>query len=113
MPKKIPADRALESENWDRMTDNILNSALSSLLPFLQHHSARTLADALLERLSTHLATELHYIRTGKNLDGLGEYTSAQTFRDRFVKMGGIGGLRTPERFGPGYPKSKANPNGY
>lgn len=113
MPRKIPEHRTLESENWDRMTDNVLNSALSGLLPFLQHHSARTLADALLERLSTHLATELHYIRTGKNPDGLGEHTSAQTFRDRFVKMGGIGGLRPPEHFGPGYPKSKSNPNGY
>ena len=89
MPK-IPPDRTLESENWDRMTDNVLNSALSGLLPFLQHHSARTLADALLERLSTHLATELHYIRTGINSDGLGEYTSAQTFRDQFIKMGGV-----------------------
>jgi hypothetical protein len=95
------------------MTDSILNSALSGLLPFLRHHSARSLADALLERLSTHLATELHYIRTGENLDGLGEYTSAQTFRDRFVKMGGITGLRAPERCGPGYPKSKSNPAGY
>jgi hypothetical protein len=85
----IPAHLTLESEQWDRFTDNVLNNALSGLLPFLQHHSARTLAGALLERLSTHLATELHYIRTGKNLDGLGEYTSAQTFRDRFVKMGG------------------------
>jgi hypothetical protein len=83
------AHRTLESENWDRMTDNVLNSALSGLLPFLQHHSARTLADALLERLSTHLATELHYIRTGKHSDGLGEYTSAKTFRNRFVEMGG------------------------
>jgi hypothetical protein len=110
--KKIPAHCTLESENWDRMTDNLLNSALSSLLPFLQHHTARTLADALVERLSTHLATELHYIRTGINSEGLGEYTSAQTFRDRFVKMGGIHGLRPPERFGPGYPKSKSNPNG-
>jgi hypothetical protein len=69
------------------MTDSILNSALSGLLPFLRHHSARALADALLERLSTHLVTELHFIRTGKNIDGLGEYTSAQTFRDRFVSM--------------------------
>ena len=112
MPRKIPEHRTLESENWDRMTDNVLNGALSGLLPFLQHHPARTLADALLERLSTHLATELHYIRTGKNLDGLGEHTSAQTFRDRFVKMGGIGGLRPPERFGPGYP-SKSNSGGY
>jgi hypothetical protein len=87
VPRKIPEHFTLESENWDRMTDSILNSALSGLLPFLQHHSARTVADALLERLTTHLATELHYIRTGKNLDGLGEYTSAQTFRDRFVSM--------------------------
>ena len=113
MTRKIPQHCTLESENWDRMTDNILNSALSGLLPFLQHHSARTLADALLERLSTHLATELHYIRTGKNSDGLGEYTSAKTFRERFIAMGGIGGLRTPEHFGPGYPKSKTNPGGY
>ena len=89
MPK-LPPHRTLESENWDRMTDNVLNSALSGLLPFLQHHSARTLADALLERLSTHLATELHYIRTGKNSDGLGEYTSAKTFREKFVAMGGV-----------------------
>ena len=90
MPKQIPPHRTLESENWDRMTDNVLNSALSGLLPFLQHHSARTLVDALLERLSTHLATELYYIRTGKNSDGLGEYTSAKTFREKFVAMGGV-----------------------
>jgi hypothetical protein len=32
----------------------------------------------------------LHYIRTGKNSDGLGEYTSAKTFRERFVAMGGV-----------------------
>jgi hypothetical protein len=88
--RKIPQHRTLESENWDQMTDSVLNSALSGLLPFLQHHSARTLADALLERLSTHLATELHYVRTGKNSDGLGEYTSAQTFREKFVAMGGV-----------------------
>ena len=113
MSKKIPAHLTLESEQWDRFTDNVLNNALSGLLPFLHHHTARTLADALLERLSTHLATELAYIRTGKNADGLGEYTSAQVFRDRFVKMGGIGGLRVPERFGPGYPKSESNPGGY
>jgi len=89
MPK-IPPHRTLDSENWDRMTDSILNSALSQLLPFLQHHSAKTLANALLERLHTHLATELQYIRTGKSSDGLGEYTSAKTFRDRFLQMGGI-----------------------
>ncbi len=105
MTRKIPPHRTLESETWDCMTDSVLNSALSGLLPFLQHHSARTLADALLERLSTHLATELHYIRTGKNSDGLGEYTSAKAFREKFVAMGGIGGLRTPEHFVPGYPK--------
>lgn len=90
MSKKIPAHRTLESEQWDRMTDNVLNNALSGLLPFLQHHTARTLADSLLERLSTHLSTEMHYIRTGKNIDGLGEYTSAQTFREQFIEMGGI-----------------------
>jgi hypothetical protein len=88
--RKIPPHRTLESENWDRMTDGILNSALTGLLPFLQHHPARTLADALLERLSTHLATELHYIRTGKDSDGLGEYTSAKTFREKFMAMGGV-----------------------
>ena len=84
-----PASRALDSENWDRATDNVLNTAHSQLLPFLQFHSAKTLAAALLERLQTHLATELHYVRTGKNSDGLGEYTSAKTFRTRFVEMGG------------------------
>jgi hypothetical protein len=89
MPK-IPPSRTLESENWDQMTDNVLNSALSGLLPFLQHHSARTLADALLERLHTHLQTELVYVRTGRSSDSLGEYTSAKTFRDRFLEMGGI-----------------------
>jgi hypothetical protein len=113
MSKKIPAHLTLESEVWDRATDNVLNTAESQLLPFLQFHTGRVLAERLLERLSTHLATELTFIRTGKNPDGLGEYTSAQTFRDRFVKMGGIGGLRAPERFGPGYPKSKSNPGGY
>ena len=66
----IPPHRALESENWDRMTDGILNSALTGLLPFLQHHSGPTLAKALLERLHTHLQTELVYIRTGKSLMG-------------------------------------------
>jgi hypothetical protein len=87
--KTNPASRALDSDNWDRATDNVLNTAHSQLLPFLQFHSAKTLADALLERLQTHLATELHYVRTGKNSDGLGEYTSAKTFRTRFVEMGG------------------------
>jgi hypothetical protein len=87
---EVPANRDLESDNWDRMTDNVLNTALSGLLPFLQHHSAETLATALLERLSTHLKTELHFIRTGKDSDGLGEYTSVQTFRDKFLAMGGI-----------------------
>jgi hypothetical protein len=111
MTRKIPQHRTLESENWDRMTDSILNSALSGLLPFLQYHSGPTLAKALLERLHTHLQTELVFIRTGKSSDG--EYTSAKTFRDRFLQMGGIGGLRTPEHFGPGYPKSKTNPGGY
>jgi hypothetical protein len=81
--------RTLESENWDRMTDNVLNSALSGLLSFLQYHSGPTLAKALLERLHTHLQTELVYIRTGKPTDGLGEYTSAKTFREKFVAMGG------------------------
>jgi hypothetical protein len=84
-----PASRAIGSDNWDRATDNVLNMAHSQLLPFLQFHSAKTLANALLERLQTHLATELHYVRTGKNSDGLGEYTSAKTFRTRFVEMGG------------------------
>jgi hypothetical protein len=84
-----PCSCALDSENWDRATDNVLNMAHSQLLPFLQFHSAKTVADALLERLQTHLATELHYVRTGKNSDGLGEYTSAKTFRTRFVEMGG------------------------
>ena len=88
MPRKIPEHCTLEYENWDRMTNKFSNGALSGSSSFLcKHHPARTLADALLERLSTHLATELHYIRTGKNLDGLGEYTSAQTFRrSSFVK---------------------------
>jgi hypothetical protein len=81
--------RTLESENWDRMTDNVLNSALSGRLSFLQYHSGPTLAKALLERLHTHLQTELVYIRTGKPTDGLGEYTSAKTFREKFVAMGG------------------------
>jgi len=83
-----PASRALDSEQWDRATDNVLNTAHSQLLSFLQFHSAKTLADALLERLQTHLATELHYVRTGKNSSGLGEYPSAETFRTRFVEMG-------------------------
>jgi len=87
---KIPQHRTLESENWDRLTDNILNSALSSLLPFLRHHPGPTLAKALLDRLQTHLQTELVYIRTGKNVDGLGEYTSAKTFREKFIAMGGV-----------------------
>ncbi len=90
MTRKIPPHRTLESENWDRMTDGILNSALTGLLPFLQHHSGPTLAKALLERLHTHLQTELVYIRTGKHSDGLGEYTSAKTFREKFIAMGGI-----------------------
>jgi hypothetical protein len=85
MTKKIPVSRTLESENWDSATDTVLNTALSQLLPFLQHHSAKIVADALLERLHTHLQTELSYIRTGKSSDGLGEYTSAKTFRDRFI----------------------------
>jgi hypothetical protein len=89
MKRKIPSHRTLESENWDRMTDNVLNSALSGLLPFLQHHSAKTLADALLIRSRTHLATELHYTRTGKSSDGLGDYTAAKTFREKFIAMGG------------------------
>jgi hypothetical protein len=62
------------------MTDNVLNNALSGLLPFLQHHSACTLANALLERLSTHLATELHYIRTGKKKKTL---TASESIRLR------------------------------
>lgn len=96
MPKKIPVSRALESENWDSVTDNVLNTALSQLLPFLQHHSAKILADALLERLDTHLQTELSYIRTGKLSDGLAEYTSAKTFRDKFIGMGGIARSQKP-----------------
>jgi len=96
MPKKLPVSRTLESENWDSATDYVLNAVLSQLLPFLQHHSAKILADALLERLHTHLQTELSYIRTGKSSDGLGEYTSAKTFRDKFIGMGGIARCQKP-----------------
>ena len=88
MPK-IPPQRNLESDHWDQATDRVLNSALSNMLPFLQHYSAHTLADALLQRLSIHLETELHYIRTGRSSDGLGEYTAAKTFREEFIAMGG------------------------
>jgi hypothetical protein len=88
--RKIPPHRTLESENYDRMTDNVLNSALSGLLPFLQYHSGPTLAKALLERLHIHLQTELVYIRTGKSSDGLGDYTAAKTFREKFIAMGGV-----------------------
>ena len=31
MTRKIPEHRTLESENWDRMTDNVLNSVLSGI----------------------------------------------------------------------------------
>jgi hypothetical protein len=86
--RKIPPHRTLESDQWDRMTDNVLNSALSGLLPFLQYHPGPTLAKALLERLHIHLQTELVYIRTGKSSDG--EYTSAKTFREKFIAMGGV-----------------------
>lgn len=96
MPKKIPVSRTLESENWESATDDVLNTALSLLLPFLQHHSAKMLADALLERLHTHLQTELSYIRTGKSTDELDEYTSAKTFRDKFIGMGGIARSQKP-----------------
>ena len=88
MTRKIPPHRTLESDQWDRMTDNVLNSALSGLLPFLQYHPGPTLAKALLERLHIHLQTELVYIRTGKSSDG--EYTSAKTFREKFIAMGGV-----------------------
>lgn len=97
MAKRIPPHCTLESENWDRLIDNLLNTALSSLIPFLRFHSARTLTNALLDRLDTHLPTELHYVRTGHDLDGLGEFTSAQTFRDKFVAMGGIAKSRSKE----------------
>jgi hypothetical protein len=88
--KYVPAHLTLDSETFDRVSDNLLNAVEVALLPFLQHNKANEVANRLLDRLGTHLITELHYIRTGKSSDGLGEYTSAKTFRDKFLQMGGI-----------------------
>jgi hypothetical protein len=88
----VPAEKknhGIESDAFDRATDNVLNAAESAMLPFLQYHSAAVLADRLITRLATHLRTELHYIRTGKSSDGLNEYTSAETFRAKFLSIGG------------------------
>jgi hypothetical protein len=88
--KAVPAHLTLDSETFDRVSDNLLNAAEASLLPFLHHNKASEVANRLLERLGTHLITELQFIRTGKASDGLGEYTSAKTFREKFLQMGGI-----------------------